>query len=230
VPVTLANSPNVPGPSIPRVQCNNPLIKLNFNSVACSRTPRTPRARRRRAVAVPLKKQETATAAFELLASQMSGTGGAAREVVAVSSTSSESSDEHALLVRPAEIVTVGGEFFAFHSTAIELKDRKLSEDELLPLLESFRDGKFPWMRVLNLVTLDCNITKMLLGVTHVLQDGNQIGDRGAEIIGEGLKVNSSLRDLHLVRLCFFGLSFGCCWGVDGEGGEGLSCSVRSCI
>ena len=86
----------------------------------------------------------------------MSGTGGAAREVVAVSSTSSESSDEHALLVRPAEGVTVGGEFFAFHSTAIELKDRKLSEDELLPLLESFRDGKFPWMRVLNLVTLDC--------------------------------------------------------------------------
>ncbi len=39
----------------------------------------------------------------------------------------------------------------------------------------------------------------MLLGVTHVLQDGNQIGDRGAEMIGEGLKVNSSLQRLHLV-------------------------------
>ena len=44
---------------------------------------------------------------------------------------------------------------------------------------------------------------RLLLGVTHVLQGGNQIGDRGAEMIGEGLKVNRSLRDLHLVRLCF---------------------------
>ncbi len=40
----------------------------------------------------------------------------------------------------------------------------------------------------------------LLLGVTHVLQDGNQIGDRGAEMIGEGLKVNSSLRELRFVR------------------------------
>ena len=49
---------------------------------------------------------------------------------------------------------------------------------------------------------------RLLLGVTHVLQDGNQIGDRGAEMIGEGLKVNSSLRGLHLVRLCFFCFEF----------------------
>ncbi len=39
--------------------------------------------------------------------------------------------------------------------------------------------------------------------MTHVLQDGNQIGDRGAEMIGEGLKVVSSLEKLHLVRLVF---------------------------
>jgi len=44
---------------------------------------------------------------------------------------------------------------------------------------------------------------KMLLGVTCVLQ--NQIGDRGAVMIGEGLKVNRSLRELRLVRpLSFF--------------------------
>ena len=43
----------------------------------------------------------------------------------------------------------------------------------------------------------------LLLGVTRVLQDGNQIGDRGAEMIGEGLKVNSSLWGLYLVRLVF---------------------------
>ena len=43
----------------------------------------------------------------------------------------------------------------------------------------------------------------LLLGVTRVLQEGNQIGDGGAEMIGEGLKVNSSLLQLHLVRLGF---------------------------
>ena len=44
--------------------------------------------------------------------------------------------------------------------------------------------------------------------MTHVLQKGNQIGDRGVEMIGEGLKVNSSLRGLYLVRLNFFVLRF----------------------
>ena len=43
----------------------------------------------------------------------------------------------------------------------------------------------------------------VLLAVTRVVQDGNGIGDRGAEMIVEGLKVNSSLWYLHLVRLCF---------------------------
>jgi len=43
----------------------------------------------------------------------------------------------------------------------------------------------------------------LLLVVTRVLQAGNQIGDRGAETIGEGLKLHSSLQSLHLVRLLF---------------------------
>ena len=100
------------------------------------------------------------------------------------------------------EGVTVGGRFFAFDSTAIELKHQQLSEDELLPLLESFRDGKFSWLKNLILVmSVAFNVMKILLGVTHVLQTGNQIGDRGAAMIGEGLKVNSSLQWLRLVRL-----------------------------
>ena len=33
------------------------------------------------------------------------------------------------------------------------------------------------------------------------LQDGNDIGDRGAEMIAEGLKGNSTLQQLYLVRL-----------------------------
>jgi hypothetical protein len=102
------------------------------------------------------------------------------------------------------EGVTVGGEFFGFQSFAIELNDGKLSEDVLLPLLEAFRDGKFSRLQSIKLVILIVfNVTKTLLGVTRVLQEGNQIGDRGAEMIGEGLKVNSSLFKLHLVRLRF---------------------------
>ena len=41
---------------------------------------------------------------------------------------------------------------------------------------------------------------RRLLDLTRVLQDGNGIGDRGAEMIGEGLKVSSSMQTLHLVR------------------------------
>ena len=38
------------------------------------------------------------------------------------------------------------------------------------------------------------------LALTGLLQDGNCIGERGAEMIAEGLKVNSSLLELFLVR------------------------------
>ena len=38
-------------------------------------------------------------------------------------------------------------------------------------------------------------------GVTRVLQEGIQITDAGAAGLGEGLKVNSSLQHLFLVRL-----------------------------
>ncbi len=97
------------------------------------------------------------------------------------------------------------GEVFSMDIESIDLSRRNLSEDELLPLLENFRDGKLSWLKRMKLVIVFAfNKTKMLLGVTHVVQDGNQIGDRGAEMIGEGLKVNSSLQKLFLVRLVFF--------------------------
>ena len=55
----------------------------------------------------------------------------------------------------------------------------------------------------------------VLLAVTRVVQDGNGIGDRGAEMIGEGLKVNSRLERLHVVSLCF---AFSFAWGDAGIG------------
>ena len=57
-----------------------------------------------------------------------------------------------------------------------------------------------------------------------MLQVGNEIGDRGAEMIGEGLKVNSSIRELSLVRLVLLIFVLNCCWVVDGEGGCVQAC------
>ena len=103
----------------------------------------------------------------------------------------------------------IRGEVFSMKSKNIDLSGRNFSEDELLPLFENFRFVELSGLNSMKLViVIAFNVTKMLLGVTHVVQDGNQIGDRGAEMIGEWLKVNSSLRGLHLVRPCFFCFEF----------------------
>jgi len=59
--------------------------------------------------------------------------------------------------------------------------------------------------------------------LTRVLQQQNSIGDAGAAGLGEGLKVNSSLQALYLVRL--FVLLFVCVGAMQGEGGEGVGCT-----
>ena len=55
-----------------------------------------------------------------------------------------------------------------------------------------------------------------------MLQGNNHVGDVGACALGEGLKVNNSLRELHLVRL-FFGHVF--FWADLGRRGEGVRCT-----
>jgi len=59
--------------------------------------------------------------------------------------------------------------------------------------------------------------------LTRVLQSRNQIGDAGAAGLGEGLRVNSSLQELYLVRL--FVLSFVFVGVLQEEGGEGVGCT-----
>ncbi len=110
------------------------------------------------------------------------------------------------LFVRAALLggFTLRDKFFSIEHEEIDLSRRNVNEGELLPLLEGLRDGKFSRLKRMKLVMLIVFMkSEMLQGVTRVLQHGNQIGDRGAEMIAEGLKVNSSLRELHLVRLRF---------------------------
>jgi hypothetical protein len=40
------------------------------------------------------------------------------------------------------------------------------------------------------------------------MQYGNQVGDAGAELIGEALKINSSLQQLRVVRCGFWSFFF----------------------
>jgi hypothetical protein len=58
-----------------------------------------------------------------------------------------------------------------------------------------------------------------------VLQRCNQIGDDGAKGLGEGLKVNSSLRELFLVRHFVFDIDLFVAGAMQGEGGEGEGCT-----
>ena len=53
-----------------------------------------------------------------------------------------------------------------------------------------------------------------------MLQSDNQISDAGAAGLGEGLKVNSSLQRLHLVRLFDYCLIV--VGAMRGEGGESV--------
>ena len=62
-----------------------------------------------------------------------------------------------------------------------------------------------------------------------MLQDNNQIGDDGARGLGEGLKVNSSLQDLFLVRHFVFCHCFVCCGGDGGRGMGGGGLHSRVC-
>ncbi len=66
--------------------------------------------------------------------------------------------------------------------------------------------------------------------LTRVLQDNNEIGDDGARGLGEGLKVNSSLRELLLVRhFVFLILILICCGGDAGRGRGGCGLHSRVC-
>jgi hypothetical protein len=58
-----------------------------------------------------------------------------------------------------------------------------------------------------------------------VLQKNNQIGDDGARGLGEGLKVNSSLKELDLVRHMFLFFDLFVADAMQGEGEEGVGCT-----
>ena len=58
-----------------------------------------------------------------------------------------------------------------------------------------------------------------------MLQDNNQIGNDGARGLGEGLKVNSSLQSINLVRHFVFALDLFVAGALQVEGGEGVGCT-----
>jgi hypothetical protein len=111
--------------------------------------------------------------------------------------------------------VSVGGEFFAFDCEKINLHNKNLGEAALLTLLESFSRGEFTSVKTLHLV-IAALASMHLLDLT-LIQGGNAVGDIGAKMIGEGLKVNSSLQWLLLVRFFVF---VGTRWAAGRGGGR----------
>jgi hypothetical protein len=68
--------------------------------------------------------------------------------------------------------VTVGGKDFAFDCEWIKLKNQKLSEAELLPLLESFSRGKFS--RAKKLLLVIASACEMLAARSHAWDSGRK--------------------------------------------------------
>ena len=100
--------------------------------------------------------------------------------------------------------VSVRDVFFAFDCETIDLGYEQLREDELLPLLESFSSGQFT--RVENLILTVSAAPRLSFNfyvcpLICVRFKVNALGDAAGELIGVGLKVNSSLLKLDLVRL-----------------------------
>jgi hypothetical protein len=91
----------------------------------------------------------------------------------------------------------------AFDCEDINLADQKLGEAELLPLLHALSRGEFPRLKRLNLVRAAFALWPPI-DLTRMVQRENDIGDRGAELIAEGLKANSSVQELRLVMLPLF--------------------------
>jgi hypothetical protein len=98
-----------------------------------------------------------------------------------------------------------GGRFFAFDCEEINLwglGPDPFSEEELLPLLECFGRGEFARVVFLHLV-MPLRCTPHFFFLTHATQQNNKVGDEGAKLIGEGLKVNRRMDLLRLVRHLF---------------------------
>ncbi len=120
--------------------------------------------------------------------------------------------------------VSVGGRFCAFDREEIDLRSAKRSEQELLRLLECFSRGEFTRVKILNLV-MPLHCTPHFFFLTHAAQNGTKVGDGGAKLIGEGLKINSSLQRLFLVRHFVFDIDLFVAGAMQGEGGEGVGCT-----
>ncbi len=105
--------------------------------------------------------------------------------------------------------VQVGGRFFAFGSNLINLEGVSLSEVEFTSLLGNFSRGHFENVKTMVLNEhLITDIHADMIGeglkanstLRHLHLNKNGIGDTGVELIVKGLKVNTTLQMLHLVR------------------------------
>ena len=91
--------------------------------------------------------------------------------------------------------VKLGSKEFDVDCEDIRASAYGVSDEECVALGARMKGGEFQRVKTVNLVSF---FVLLLLGA-EPLQEGNNIGDAGASSLGEGLKCNSSVKELDLV-------------------------------
>ena len=91
--------------------------------------------------------------------------------------------------------VKLGSKEFDVDCEEIEASGCGVSDEECVALGARMKGGEFQRVKTVKLVSF---FVLLLLGA-EPLQSYNNIGDAGASSLGEGLKCNSSVRELWLV-------------------------------
>ena len=107
--------------------------------------------------------------------------------------------------------VTVGGDFVAFDSRVVDLQFRGLRYDELLPLLESFKQGKFLTLEM-NLVFSSVTNTAAA-GSDSCAADWQQYRRPGRRVDRRGAEGQQQPAEAPSCKACYFHLCFAllCC-------------------
>ena len=104
--------------------------------------------------------------------------------------------------------VKLGSKEFDVDCDVIWASESGVSDEECVALGARMKGGEFQRVKTVELVSF---FVLLLLGADP-LQYGNQIGDAGASSLGEGLKCNSSVRELRLVSCGVYVCIERCCW------------------
>ncbi len=108
--------------------------------------------------------------------------------------------------------VKLGSKEFGVDCEEIRAVGCGVSDAECVALGARMKGGEFQRVKTVVLVSFSLFLHLLHLLGAESLQNNNQIGDVGASSLGEGLKCNSSVRELNLVSCGVYFCIQHCCW------------------